>query len=146
MEEFSPETQPAAPSVRPTVLTVLCILTFVGSGMNLFSSLFIAGFYDTFIEIAGEFGKKFNIPGMEMLEQMTPAYFLSTGLLYAVSIAGAILMMKMRKAGFHVYTISQILLLLAPMYFLKTPGPDTVQLIFSGLFILLYSRHFKAMS
>lgn len=146
MEELTPETRPATPAVRPTVLTVLCILTFVGSGMNLFSSLVIAGFYDSFLEVAGEFGRKFNIPGMELLEQMTPAYFLSTGVLYAVSIAGAIFMMKLRKAGFHIYTISQILLLLTPMYFLKTPGPDTVQLIFSGLFILLYSRHFKLMS
>ncbi len=145
MEEPATIAAPEQPK-RPTQLTVLCILTFIGSGMNLFSSLIIAGFYDLFVEIATEFAEKFKIPGLEMLTEATPAFFLVSGVLYAGSLAGAILMMLMKKTGFHIYTISQILLVIAPMYFLHLPGPGIPELIFSGLFIFLYSRNLRFMS
>jgi len=144
-ENTAPPSAGAPIPARPTVLTVLCILTFIGSGMNLFSSLFISAFYETFTEVAKDVGERFNLPGMEILLEMSPAYFLTTGIFYAGSLAGAILMMLMRKAGFHVYTISQILLLLAPMYFLGLKTPGVPELLFTGLFILLYSRHLKLM-
>lgn len=136
-----PETKPK----RPNLLTTLCILTFIGSGMNLFSSLVIAGFYDIFVEIAQEFSQKFNIPGMEQILEARPIYFVVSAVFYAVSIAGAILMLQLKKIGFHVYTIAQILLVIAPMYFMHLPGPGVPELLFSGLFILLYSMNLKIM-
>ncbi|MBL7137951.1 MAG: hypothetical protein ISS17_04170 [Bacteroidales bacterium] len=135
---------PAGP-IRPRLLTILCILTFIGSGLNTFSSLFIAGFFDTFLVVAEEFGERFNLPGMEILMNATPGFFLITGLLYVGSITGAILMWRLLKMGFHLYTISQILLLIAPMYFLKLSGPSVLDLLFSGLFIILYSTQLKQM-
>ncbi len=146
LNELTPGPLPETKPQRPTLLTVLCILTFVGSGMNLFSSLVIAGFYDVFIEIAQAFSAKFNIPGIDLLLEMKPVYFLVTGLLYIGSLAGAILMLLMKKTGFHVYTVSQILLILAPMYFMHLPGPGLPEMLFSGLFIFLYSMNLKYMS
>jgi hypothetical protein len=146
MEELTPSALPETKPQRPTLLTVLCILTFIGSGMNLFSSLVIAGFYDMFVEIAKEFSTKFNIPGIELLLEMKPVYFLVSGLFYIGSLTGAILMLRMKKTGFHIYTISQILLILAPMYFMNLPGPGLPELLFSGLFIILYSMNLKFMS
>jgi len=131
---------------RPVLLTVLCILTFIGSGMNLFSSLVIAGFYDLFVQIAEEFAEKFKLPGLDVLTATTPLFFLVTSLFYAGSLTGAIFMMKMKKAGFHIYTVSQILLVLAPMYFLHMQVPGTFELLFSGMFIFLYSMQIKFMS
>lgn len=131
---------------RPVLLTVLCILTFTGSGVNIFSSFMIAGFFDLFVEIMREFSDKFNIPGMEMLADATPAFFLVSGLFYIGSVAGALFMFLQKKTGFHIYTISQILLLIAPMFFLHLPGPGIVELLFSGLFILLYAMNLKFMS
>jgi hypothetical protein len=146
MELNDPGLPPSNPPARPNLLTVLCILTFVGSGMNLFSSLVIAGFYDAFTEIAGEVGRKFNLPGMDLLLSMKPIYYAVSGLLYAGSIAGAVLMMRMKKLGFHIYTVSQILLLLTSMYFMHLPSPGLPETIFSGLFILLYSRNLNVMT
>ncbi|MBN1198079.1 MAG: hypothetical protein JXA23_01915 [Bacteroidales bacterium] len=142
--------QPLIPDVptepkRSQLLTILCILTFAGSGMNAFSSLFIAAFYDAFQLIAQEISEKLNLPGMEILLNATPVFFLITGLLYVGSLTGAVIMWRQRKAGFHVYTIAQILLLIAPMYFLNMPGPSVIELIFSGLFIILYSTQLKQM-
>ena len=131
---------------RPIALTVLCILTFVGSGMNLFSSLMIAGFYDLFVQIAQEFATKFELPGIELLMAATPLFFLVSGLVYICSLTGAVFMFLLKKIGFHIYTIAQILLMIAPMYFLHLPGPGIPELLFSGLFILLYSMNLKFMS
>lgn len=133
------------PARRPALLTTLCILTFIGSGMNLFSSLTIAGFFDTFMEIATDLANKYNLPGMDFMAMTTPGFFLTTALFYASSIAGAILMMKLRKTGFHLYTVSQILLIITPMYFLKLPGPGIAELFFAGLFVFLYSLNLKVM-
>jgi hypothetical protein len=146
MEDLTPQLQPESKPQRPTLLTVLCILTFIGSGMNLFSSLVIAGFYDIFVEIAREFADKFKLPGIDMLLEAQPLFFLVSGIFYAGSLVGAILMMQLKKAGFHVYTIFQILLIIAPMYFMHLASPGLPELLFSGLFILLYSMNLKFMS
>jgi hypothetical protein len=146
MEELLPQPQPETPPKRPNLLTVLCILTFIGSGMNLFSSFVIAAFYDVFVEIVKEFGERFSIPGIDLLLEMKPVYFLVSGLFYIGSLAGAIMMMRMKKLGFHIYTVFQILLILTPMYFMHLSTPGFPELFFSGLFILLYSTNLKVMS
>ena len=132
-------------SKRPQVLTVLCILTFIWSGMNTFSYLFIAGFFDAFMVVAREIMEKFDLPETEMLLNATPGFFLVTGLLNIGSVVGAVFMWRRRKAGFHVYTISQILMLISPMYFLRLPSPSILELLLSGIFILLYSTQLKQM-
>jgi hypothetical protein len=146
MEELTPGPLPGTGPQRPTLLTVLCILTFIGSGMNLFSSLFIAGFYDVFVEIVQKFAEKFKLPGMDTLLEMKPMFFIVSGIFYAGSLVGAILMMRLKKAGFHVYTIFQILLILTPMYFMHLTSPGIPELMFSGLFIILYGTNLKFMS
>jgi hypothetical protein len=140
-QQLLPETRPK----RPNLLTVLCILTFIGSGMNMFSSLVIAGFYDIFVEIAHEFAEKFKMPEIDSLMEAKPQFFLVTGICYAGSLVGAALMLRLKKAGFHVYTVFQILLVIAPMYFMHLTRPGTPDLLFSGLFILLYSMNLKYM-
>lgn len=146
MEEQTPVPLPENRPIRPNMLTILCILTFIGSGMNLFSSLLIAGFFDLFIQIATEFSEKFNLPGLELMAQTSPAYFLVTGIFYAGSLVGAVYMMLLKKIGFHIYTIFQILLVIAPMYFLHLSGPGIPEMVISGLFIFLYYRNLQFMS
>jgi hypothetical protein len=128
---------------RPGLLTVLCILTFVGSGMNFFSSIIIATFYGAFTEVARTLAEKFSLPGIDLILESPPAFFFTSGVLYLASLAGALLMWNLRKTGFHIYTISQILLILAPMYFLKLQGPSLFDIIFSGMFVVLYAVNLK---
>ncbi len=145
MEEHpQPPTIPSTPK-RPQMLSILCILTFIGSGLNVFSSLFIASFFDAFLVLAEEIGEEFGLPGMEVFLSSTPGFFLITALLNSGSFAGAIMMWRLRKVGFHLYTIAQILLLIAPMYFLNLQSPSILDLLFSGLFIILYSTQMKHM-
>ncbi len=145
MDELTQTPLPGVKPIRPNLLTVLCILTFIGSGMNMVSSLVIAGFYDTFTEVVLLFSEKFKLPGIDVLLESKPIFFLVSGLLYAGSLVGAFLMFQLKKAGFHVYAIFQILLILAPMYFMHLSGPGILDIIFSGIFILLYSSNLKSM-
>ncbi len=131
---------------RPGLLTVICILTFVGSGMNVISSLVIFFFFDAFKIVAASLVKSFNIPEMEMLIEGPSIFFAASALIYAGAITGALLMWQLRKLGFHIYTVSQILLVIAPMYFFKLPGPGVMDILLAGVFILLYSMNLKSMS
>ena len=131
---------------RPLILTVLCILTFIGSGMNFISSLRIGLFYDLFIKVSSEIAKTFEIPGMEMISQASPAFFIVSAVLYLVALAGAFEMWNLRRRGFHIYTVAQILSVIAPMYFLHLSGPSIFDLILSGTFVILYSTQLKNMS
>jgi hypothetical protein len=130
---------------RSQLLTILCILTFIGSGLNTFSSLFIAVFFDTFQVVAEELYAKLNLPGLEILMGATPQFFLVNALLYVGSVVGALFMWRQQKLGFHIYTIAQILLILAPMYFMHLPGPSFLEVLLSGVFIILYSSQLKQM-
>ena len=145
MEDLPPLPPVPSEPKRPQMLSILCILTFIGSGLNIFSSLFIASFFDTFQVVAEELGERFELSGMEVLQNATPGFFLITALLYATSVTGAIMMWQLRKVGFHLYAVAQILLLIAPMYFLKLQSPSIMDLIFSGGFIILYSTQLKQM-
>jgi glucose dehydrogenase len=114
--------------------------------MNFFSSLMISVFYDQFTILAEEINKSFHLPGLEMIMEGKSIFFAVSALIYAGCITGAILMWKLKKAGFHVYTIFQILLILSPMYFFHLPSPSLLDIILSGIFILLYSSNLKYMS
>jgi len=90
--------------------------------------------------------KTFKITGMEMFLDAKPIYFVSTAMINALAVAGAIWMWQLRKPGFHMYTISQILVILAPMYFFHLPTPDFFSILLSGIFVMLYSPYLKKMS
>ena len=132
-------------AARPMLLSVLCVLTFIGSGLNILSGLAIGTFFDEFSKIAAGFAETYNLPGMEIITEGSPGFFFVSAVFYACSVTGAVLMWKLARTGFHVYTISQILLLIAPMYFFKLRGPSTPDLIFTGLFIILYGLNLRNM-
>jgi hypothetical protein len=146
MEEISPNPVPEPAAGRTNLLTILCILTFIGSGINLLSSLVISLFYEQFLIILKDINETLQLPGIEMIEEGKATFFAASSLMYAGSIVGAVFMWKLKKAGFHIYTIFQILLILAPMYFFHLPFPSTLDVIFSGIFIILYSINLKNMS
>jgi hypothetical protein len=146
MEELpNDEIRPVKP-VRPVLLTVLCVLTFVGSGMNLGSSLLVGIFHDTFVRVATEVLKTLNLPGTEAILEASAIFYFASAAVYLLSLAGAYEMLMLRKRGFHIYTVAQILLIMAPMVFLHLPVPSFFDILLSGLFIILYSSQLKFMT
>jgi hypothetical protein len=143
-QQILPET--GSKEKRPNLLTILCILTFIGSGLNAFSNLMVFIFFDASMKFAAELVKAFKMPGMDLFLNATPIYFVVTALINAIAVGGAIQMWQLRKLGFHIYTVSQILVILAPMFFFHFPGPDFFSIVLCGIFVLLYSYNLKKMS
>lgn len=128
---------------RPDLLTILCILTFIGSGLAAFSFSMITMSYEESMQILES--SDFNLPGMELLKNTKFGFFLTGAILYTVSLIGAIQMWKLRKIGFHFYATAQVLLLILPLVYIKSYGFQFFDIILSGAFIFLYYRHLKLM-
>jgi len=142
-ETFSPETEIKAP-VRPAVLSLLCILTFIGSGLAAFSFLMMGLFYPAFVEVS--MTSKMALPEVGIIIKNTPPWaFLLAGLSYTISLSGALMMWKLRKTGFHAYTLAQFSLLFITTFAIYPRELAGGDLLFSTMFVLLYASHLKLM-
>ena len=76
-----------------------------------------------------------------MIEQMinTPrSFYLCSALLYAASLIGVVLMWNIRKSGFHLYTLAQLLVLLIGVLFLGKDRLSLGDVMLTVLFITYY--------
>jgi hypothetical protein len=113
---------------RPTFLTVLCILTFIGSGLGVLFSLFgIFGIGASNSLISNYGGVAATESGM-----LKPVLIL---VFSAVSLYGAIMMWGLKKLGFYLYVAAQILIVAF--------GFSWIALFFAALFIVLYGLNLK---
>lgn len=85
----------------------------------------------------------------EVLESrltINPLYYLFTALLYIGSLIGVIKMFKLQRVGFHLYSISQMLLLIVSViYIYSTQGSDGFfnEFLMTVMFILIYHLYLK---
>jgi hypothetical protein len=136
---------------RPELLKILCILTFIGSGLSLLSNsiMFMT------IDIIREYYKNgmfdflaedMDIGVLEILFSINASYFIFQAALFSLTIYGTYLMWNLKKYGFHIYAIAQILLLILPQVFLPSLPFPTFELIVSLIFITLYAKNLQYMS
>ena len=129
---------------RPDLLTALCIITFIGSGLGLFTYLLVTLSYDEFMNALQDV--TLDLPGIDLIKNANKGFFIAGTVLFGASLFGALQMWKLKKAGFHFYVTAQVLLVLHPALFLKAPGIPYFQILFTLIFILLYGLHLKNMS
>ncbi len=127
---------------RPKALTVLAILSFVGSGLSAISNLFVFFNHSMMVEMveSGMFSSlEFDF---SILTSTNKQYFLMIALLNIVSFSGVRQMWLMRRSGFHVYAISQLLMLIVSTVFVFKPSGifPMFDLLLTGIFILYYLR------
>jgi hypothetical protein len=132
---------------RPGFLTFLCVLTFMGSGFSLLIHLLMPIMAPMALEFLKE-SSFANVPGiLEPYEQfmVTPIWkFYMVAFFCATSIIGAIYMLKMKKIGFHIYAVSQLVLLATSLFiFGGSLKPGYTDLFFTILFIGLYAIYYK---
>ena len=130
---------------RPPGLTILCILTFIGSGVSALSSLFVAAAYDLMPEAIKQSPIQDGGALLEMINSAGPLFFLITGILYLASLAGAIFMYKLRKPGFHLYTLAQLAMMIVPLLMIKGFVLPVSNLLLTGSFILAYAVNIRIM-
>jgi hypothetical protein len=129
---------------RPVTLTVLCILSFIGSGLAFFTYSMVTFSYQEFMTALQEI--QFDLPQVELIRHASKGFFISGMLLQGSSLLGVSLIWRLHKAGFHFYTMSQLLIPFHPWLFLKMDGFPFFSLLISVIFIFLYSLHLKYLS
>ena len=146
---------------RPEMLTVICVLSFINAVYNGISNCVSFAFYDSFQKV---FAQMRNGEGMfaDMAEQLGDNwemfaqasslafsvgrgyYFLET-LLYVASFIGVLMMWRLQKKGFHVYTIAQCLMIIMTSIFVtnKIGGFPFGPIFWTAAFVFMYASHYK---
>jgi len=146
MEDYPNDYEtPMEENKRPGFLTFLCVLTFIGSGATLLSNLITPVFLPIFMDAIRSNSMFANL--IETYEQMLEIpiwqyYFLA--IFCATSILGAIYMLKMKKIGFHIYAISQVVQICIGQFIMGGAfKPSFFSLFVTLLFIGLYAVYYK---
>ena len=135
---------------RPQLLTVLCILTFIGSGFSLLANTMVYFTFDNLV-IAMEQGAfdifrgAIEMEAVDLLLHVNPAYYLLQAVFFTLSFAGATLMWNLKKAGFHIYTVAQLLLLIIGKIFIPSLPFPLFPLLLAATFVFLYARNLRYM-
>jgi len=138
-------------TTRPELLKILCILTFIGGGLSLISNLTMFLTLDVvrgYLE-KGMFdflAEDMDISILEILVSVNSMYFMFQAILLALAVYGAYLMWNLKKIGFHLYTMAQIVLLILPQVFLPSLPFPTFELIVSLIFVTLYAKNLQTLS
>ena len=131
------------PGKRTDLLTILCVLTFVGSGLAAFSNFFIYLSYEEMLTIVEDY--EVEIPGFDMMMSGGRRFFITGFILYTFSWVGALQMWKLKKIGFHLYTGAQIFILLLPVIMIQSYQFSIFSLLFTAVFIAGYAINLKLM-
>ena len=169
MEIISPESAtPSTSSVgmRNTFLTVICILTFIGSGWGIASAIRSYALADYTATIgAGAMknaqdmvDKQTDAPGFvkqimgSVIMDMNPDFLRKLAIFKFISclltLSGALLMWNLNKVGFYLYIAGIIVLVIAPLTMGKLVGVIGASITGSiGIaFIVMYSVNLNQMN
>ena len=149
---------------RPMGMTILLVLSFLNAVLNIFSSIImfvgtpmIAEMVKTgqleetmapFLATANEEMRTAMMDSMTALAGIKPVYYLLMLVLFVVSLAGVVKILRLNKSGLHFYAISQILMLIVASiykYPLMQPSPFMTDLLLTCMFIAVYYLYFKRM-
>lgn len=122
-------------------LRIILTLSIIGSGLY-FISYLMTGLTLPALKAMYQSGSiSFPPETTVLVEQFfeTPrSFFLCSALLYAASLTGVILMWNLRKSGFHLYTLAQLLVMLVTLLFLGRERLPLGDIMFTLLFIVYY--------
>lgn len=138
---------------RSTFLLILCILTFINSGYSFFYYLLLPIFKDI-LPVAFEQTRALFATDAAMQEQVKQLlYFLlaveswkyvALAIPFAIAIIGACYMLKMKKLGFHLYIIAQMLIFAGVNFLIGgMMKMNPVDIFWTLIFILLYYSQLK---
>jgi hypothetical protein len=147
MTDIGTEPNNQGQSQRPPLgfFRFLCILSVVFGILATLSYFFIGMFSE---QVKAEAMKSLKGDEQKLILSVIETgkpFLLSSAFLYSISALGAYLMFYLRKTGFHLYAISQILLLIAPLVFIKGFPMSFMPVLVTASFILAYSGYLRFM-
>lgn len=138
---------------RPSGLTVWCVLSFINAGWQILSNVAAFLAYNFMLRLSQdedylEMMEKYGVDG-DMSEQafgtllaVNRIYYLLIALMFVGSFVGVYHMWYQKKKGFHIYTISQILVLIVSA--LMIPGASIwSSMIMTALWIGVYYLYYR---
>lgn len=135
------------PQERPTSLKVASILSWIAGGAIFFGYgilILMRGFIETHKDEILEQNSSEEIElGLDMLLQNFSMMITYPFLLNILSVIGVILMFKMNKIGFHIYTIAHLILIV--LAYMSSGEIGWQGLIISLSFIGIYASNLKFM-
>jgi len=158
----------SSPKKRPDFLTVICILTFIGSGFGIINN--VTNYLNA--DVLTEMGKQAidqtrekvdsesSGEGKKLADQMMSGAsammdkkklkqnYLLTVLSNIMTLAGALLMFRLRKSGYWLYVAGIVVLVATPVVIFGTGNllSMSITMLFAAigiLFIILYSLQLK---
>jgi hypothetical protein len=146
-------TTTAVTAKRPTFLTVLCILSFVAAGISIVAS--VLGFVGMQAaegmmgSVEASMENMSTLPGMEeaaALWQYAKLLLIVGVGCTVLALVGVIMMWKLKKTGFYLYTAAQLIGIIVPVVLVGMVGMSWLGLVFSIAFIVMYGLNLKHMS
>ncbi len=86
-----------------------------------------------------------SVPGMEAIAEAGIAIFAVFFLLAFLSLFGAIMMWKLKKTGFYLYIIANLIALILPFAIFKDVPVNILGIVITIGFIVMYAANLKAM-
>lgn len=145
---------------RPFLMEAFCVLSFINAGFSVLGNLITFLSYDImkslmtdedYLELMEKFGQD-----MEQFEATMEAQFavsrvnyLLQALMYIGSFIGVLYMWRLQKKGFHIYAISQLLLLIVTAVFVTSVtgasiwGSVILTAIWIGIYFIYYRKVLK---
>lgn len=133
---------------RPQNLSILCVLTFIGSGLSVISNGLVVLFYEQFTSVENVeaiediFGSDMNL---DVLLGTSIYFYALQTVFYGLSVWGALRMWHLQKTGFHLYTFAQMVILILPEIFVPALPFPFVQLMVTASFVFLYYSYTRKM-
>ena len=147
--------------VRPAFLSALTYLSFLGEGFGMF--IVISSFRYSESESTSNMDFEFNATGElpEHYQNILSSFIdfwvvqsdqfysihISRIILLSVSLFGVYLMYNLKRKGFYLYTIAQVLLVAVPfLYVANNPIGQimaSIQFFLVGLFVFMYATQVK---
>ncbi|MBO4740973.1 MAG: hypothetical protein J5605_04925 [Bacteroidales bacterium] len=126
----------------PVFFYIMLVLSMVNAGMTFFSSIILGFAAPTIVEMNNDgtlpISEKFSV-AVDSLSRIPQYYFFITALFWALSFYGALAMWKLRKTGFHCYTLAQLIILLLTVVILGKANLSLGDVMFTILFIAYYA-------
>ena len=142
---------------RPTGLTIACVLSFINAGFQFLGNIISFLAYNVMRELGQseeylEMMEKF-VPDIDEFETQMQAQlavsrisYLLMALAFAASFIGVHQMWNLKKNGFHIYAIAQILILIITAIFVagvtgaSMVSPAILTAIWIGIYFIYYRK------
>lgn len=141
---------------RPDALSIACVLSYVNAGWQFLSHIVLFLAYnmmknvmqsEEYLDLVEKMGQDSEqVEGVMSWYFSVPRFsFLILALLFVGSFIGLYHMWNMKKKGFHIYAISQILILIVTAIFItnNTDKPIALDVVLAAIWIGIYYIYYK---